>query len=558
MYKKKLLNKSAFTLIELLIVIAIIGVLFVVLISKVDFATDKAKTSGVQTDFRSFQMAFDIVAKENAGFASLITTDYEKLEATINKNLDTALKIDIDAMGKISMLNDTTDPWKVPYHGEIIIGDDDKDRGAIVMYSNGPNMQFGSKLSITGGIASVATINEEGKDDFAVVSCYSLNSGYGSVLHTNVGFSSSNDVLLNNGSSNVPSIPEEPEYEINEYGFYFDVPYYGVLNGETVGIVFYENEHIDLLQNDEVLESIPSGVYTYEWKYCTAGMYFSENGKTFDLDGFIFSIDMIKTTVSNSKIETVEDLIISIEHSGLVSVSVNGETLSSEHYTVSDNTVVTIKESYIETLSNGMHAFSFAFNDGDVATCSIMIKLTKIYYSNITLNVGETLEMLTFRRYGYNISYDDFMLTEIPDTPSYITLKAVNTGTTEVVFSYYPDSNWVDYEWDDVKHIVYYNITIKNDSNIGGLDGQIYMAGTTYTFEFENADHWLYGVCSVNDVICDDGYGYVKTYIDNDIEISCDGNKFYVCVKSPSTITFSMYIGTPVDNYSIEYTLTFF
>ena len=61
-------KKKAFTLIELLIVIAIIGILFIVLVSKVDFATDKAKASGVQTDFRSFQMAFEQVAKENAGF----------------------------------------------------------------------------------------------------------------------------------------------------------------------------------------------------------------------------------------------------------------------------------------------------------------------------------------------------------------------------------------------------------------------------------------------------------------------------------------------------------
>ena len=61
-------KKKAFTLIELLIVIAVIGILFIVIVSRVDFATDKAKTTGVQTDFRSFQMAFDTVARENAGF----------------------------------------------------------------------------------------------------------------------------------------------------------------------------------------------------------------------------------------------------------------------------------------------------------------------------------------------------------------------------------------------------------------------------------------------------------------------------------------------------------
>jgi prepilin-type N-terminal cleavage/methylation domain-containing protein len=64
----KKMNKKAFTLIELLIVIAIIGILFIVLVSRVDFATDKAKATGVQTDFRSFQVAFEQVAKENAGF----------------------------------------------------------------------------------------------------------------------------------------------------------------------------------------------------------------------------------------------------------------------------------------------------------------------------------------------------------------------------------------------------------------------------------------------------------------------------------------------------------
>ena len=69
-YKSFTTKKKAFTLIELLIVIAIIGILFIVLVSKVDFATDKAKATGVQTDFRSFQLALDTVSKENAGFNS--------------------------------------------------------------------------------------------------------------------------------------------------------------------------------------------------------------------------------------------------------------------------------------------------------------------------------------------------------------------------------------------------------------------------------------------------------------------------------------------------------
>ena len=226
--KSFMTKKKAFTLIELLIVIAIIGILFIVLVSKVDFATDKAKTTGVQTDFRSFQLAFETVATENAGFTSLITTDYEKLEAAVNKHLDSALKVDIDAMGKISMLNGTTDPWKVPYHGEVVVGDDGLDKGAIVLYSNGPNMQFGSKLSITGGVVSVSVINENGKDDYAIVSCYSLKNSYGEVLNVTTGFS--NNQLMTGGTNNGtvinPGTGSNPEDNMKDAGLYDDGTYY--------------------------------------------------------------------------------------------------------------------------------------------------------------------------------------------------------------------------------------------------------------------------------------------------------------------------------------------
>ena len=77
----KKMNKKAFTLIELLIVIAIIGILFVVLVSRVDFATDKAKATGVQTDFRSFQVAFEQVAKEHAGFNTFGWDTGDKMNA---------------------------------------------------------------------------------------------------------------------------------------------------------------------------------------------------------------------------------------------------------------------------------------------------------------------------------------------------------------------------------------------------------------------------------------------------------------------------------------------
>ncbi len=267
---QKFSKKKAFTLIELLIVIAIIGILFIVLVSKVDFATDKAKATGVQTDFRSFQMAFDTVARENAGFNTLgyntgdikradfdtalagytytnelkdtgdgIKNSYDagdtnlngkqdgsevftgrkiytevwsnvytfvkpgtnvydvkvlsKLETAINANLDPKLHITIKDNGEIVMANGAQDPWKNEYHGEYITNAeiDGLDRGAIVMYSDGPNGVWGSEHTIENGYVSiiVPNSNKDGKDDYSLVSCYTYINGYGEVKNITTGFS---------------------------------------------------------------------------------------------------------------------------------------------------------------------------------------------------------------------------------------------------------------------------------------------------------------------------------------------------------------------------------
>ena len=206
-------KKKAFTLIELLIVIAIIGILFIVLVSKVDFATDKAKASGVQTDFRSFQMAFDTVAREQSGFSELVDEDYEQLEMAINKNLDNKLKIDIDADGTITMANGATDPWNVEYHGKVVVGQDSKDRGAVIVYSNGPDMQFGSNATIVDGVVSI-TVNDAGKDDYAIVSCYTYVNGYGEVLNITTGFSNNQNLLANGSAPTI--VPGDGTNDDNE------------------------------------------------------------------------------------------------------------------------------------------------------------------------------------------------------------------------------------------------------------------------------------------------------------------------------------------------------
>ena len=258
-------KRKAFTLIELLIVIAIIGILFIVLVSKVDFATDKAKATGVQTDFRSFQLAFEQVAKENAGFNTLgwdtgdtngdrVRNSYDegdtnkdgiqdsgetwtgrkqytetwtgvytlvkpgtnvydaeviaRLESAINANLDPKLHITIGDNGVISMANGAQDPWKNEYHGRYLsnAGADKLDRGVIIMYSDGANGVNGSADGVASGLVNITTpgSNKDGKDDYALATVYTYANGYGEVKSITYGFSNNQNF---GDASDVPVTP---------------------------------------------------------------------------------------------------------------------------------------------------------------------------------------------------------------------------------------------------------------------------------------------------------------------------------------------------------------
>ena len=262
--KKTFRNKKAFTLIELLIVIAIIGILFIVLVSKVDFATDKSKATGVQTDFRSYQVALEQVAKENAGFNTFgwdvcdlngnrVRDSYDvgdinqngkqddgevfigrkeygeefagiytltnpadtsdmsavrALEAAINANLDPKLHLVIHDDFTITMANQATDPWKNEYHGryQSNAGADGMDRGAIFLYSKGANGDNGSADGIVGGLVNITTPqnNITGQDDYVLATFYSYANGYGEVQTVTKGFSQNQTF---NDGSNVPVTP---------------------------------------------------------------------------------------------------------------------------------------------------------------------------------------------------------------------------------------------------------------------------------------------------------------------------------------------------------------
>jgi prepilin-type N-terminal cleavage/methylation domain-containing protein len=161
-YTKKILTrrfsnmknaKKAFTLVELLVVIAIIAILFVVLISKVNFATDKAKESGVQTDFRSFQMAMHTVATEQQGF----TSDLDELTIQLNRNLDRKLHVSVNGS---EMMSAGKDPWGTNY--KLTYSEPADTRGEVTVVSAGPDMKFNTEDDLT--LSSKYAITENGSE----------------------------------------------------------------------------------------------------------------------------------------------------------------------------------------------------------------------------------------------------------------------------------------------------------------------------------------------------------------------------------------------------------
>lgn len=136
LFNKKMGKKKAFTLVEILIVVAVIGILFVALVPRIDFAGDKARETGIKTDFRSFELAAEQVIRENAGLADF--DDASELCDTngINLYLDKAIQFD-----KTSAECAKEDQWNQPYTIQIVkpaAGTGvNPNNGAIIFLSNG-------------------------------------------------------------------------------------------------------------------------------------------------------------------------------------------------------------------------------------------------------------------------------------------------------------------------------------------------------------------------------------------------------------------------------------
>jgi hypothetical protein len=77
---------------------------------------------------------------------------------------------------------------------------------------------FGSEATIAGGIVTIATTNNDGKDDYAIVSCYSYMNGYGEIFNTTTGFSNNQSFIGNNGV--VEDDVNEPTTSVSRAGAY--------------------------------------------------------------------------------------------------------------------------------------------------------------------------------------------------------------------------------------------------------------------------------------------------------------------------------------------------
>ena len=486
-------KKKAFTLIELLIVIAIIGILFIVLVSKVDFATDKAKATGVQTDFRSFQLAFDTVAKENAGFNTFGwdtgdtnqngkrdsydegdngagggtakngiqdgtevftghkvydetftkvfslkkngTGSYDRdalnrLETAINANLDPKLHITIKDDGEIVMANGARDPWNKEYHGYYISNAeaDGKDRGAIVLYSDGANNEFGSAHAIADGKVTVTVPNgnKNGKDDYSIVSCYTYVNGYGEVKNMTTGFSNNQSFLSNN--SNTANVIE---YQ------------YAMLNFPTEPINFPE----DL---------------------------------TFRSDA---------------------------EFSKFIGVKVNGEIVDNQHYTAREgSTIITLKSSYVATFENGINNIEILSQNGS-AKQDFVVSFPDLPAVKESLNAYSWEEIQMFAKAGLtNEQYAMYNIypgsTKVVDSTTYYLVDLDGNDYNGFVFMY--DSNKTS------------SINGNSQSNKGGYANSK-IALTVEDFYNNLIDLDLKNVIKQVTIKCNDGQSnYSKTH-----EYSC-------------------------------------
>ena len=154
-------KKSGFTLVEILIVVAVIGILFVTLVPRIDFAGDKARETGIKTDFRAFELAAEQTLRENAGLAFVESgSEIEDLVTKMNMFLDPAVQFTVADRDEGGTCN-KEDQWNQPYkvYVEATPGEND---AAITFVSNGKDSE-----------AEIEEVSAEtGEDDYILTVTY--------------------------------------------------------------------------------------------------------------------------------------------------------------------------------------------------------------------------------------------------------------------------------------------------------------------------------------------------------------------------------------------------
>ena len=128
-------RNKAFTLVEFLVVVLIVGILFVTIAAFTGNSTDKAKESGVLTDLRAWETAIHQVGIEHGEF----TNDLNVLAEQINANVDKKLLVRV--VGD-KLVTNQADPWGTEY--QIRYSKDPTNIGKLTIVSAGRDLKFDS------------------------------------------------------------------------------------------------------------------------------------------------------------------------------------------------------------------------------------------------------------------------------------------------------------------------------------------------------------------------------------------------------------------------------
>lgn len=179
-------KKSAFSLTELLFVVFLIGILFVIIVPKIDSMTTKVREIGVKQDFRSYQIAFEAVSREMVGLGDLVIEDDVMAIKLLNTHLDSAVKITANEDGSGDILPNTgyekaysykKDPWNRKYTFRYLDDESAVSRnGMMILASLGRNAK--EELTIETTLPTKETFDQtlqdivEHGDDYILATMY--------------------------------------------------------------------------------------------------------------------------------------------------------------------------------------------------------------------------------------------------------------------------------------------------------------------------------------------------------------------------------------------------